>query len=89
MAINQVSGANVVLYDPRGHDFVSWADLMCELFASNGLEVPNAMTDWRLWGDSLKAIDIFMSQGSPQTSAFDDWQSWASALVGAFNERPQ
>jgi hypothetical protein len=62
---------------------------MCELFASNQLEIPTKNTDWKQWGDGLRAIDVFTNQAVPQTDAYTNWIDWAQALVGAFNERPQ
>ena len=51
--------ANVALiYDPRGHTFDSWAALMCELYAAQQLSIPMPDTDWKLWGEGLKAIEI-------------------------------
>jgi len=35
-----------LIYDPRYHDFESWASLMCEAFASNQLEIPDKNTNW-------------------------------------------
>jgi hypothetical protein len=79
--------APALVYDPRGHTFESWASLMCELYATQQLEVPSAMTDWRLWGEGLKAINIFVDDGVPGTSAFADWQEWAEALVNIVNHQ--
>jgi hypothetical protein len=49
-----------LLYDPRYHTFESWASLLCEQYAANQLEIPNQYTDWKMWGNGLKAIDIFV-----------------------------
>lgn len=78
-----------LVYDPRFHTFESWASLLCELYAAQQLEIPNAQTDWKVWGNSLKAIDSFSNEAVPNTSGFDDWLTWATALVGAVNPRPQ
>ena len=76
--------ANVsLIYDPRGHTFDSWASLMCELYAGQQLEIPAANTDWRTWGESLKAIDVFTNEGIPGTIPFNNWMDWAQAVVGA------
>lgn len=72
-----------LIYDPRGHTFDSWASLMCELYAAQQLAIPAADTDWRVWGEGLKAIDVFTNEAIPGTSAFNDWQEWAQAVVGA------
>ena len=44
------------IYDPRFHTFDSWASLMCELYAPQQLEIPHATTDWRKWGNGIRAI---------------------------------
>jgi len=75
----------VILYDPRYQTFQSWASLLVEQFASNQLEIPNDSTDWKLWGDGLKAIDIFANEAVPSTSIFENWEDWASALLLAVN----
>ena len=75
----------VILYDPRYQTFQSWASLLVEQFASNQLEIPNDSTDWKLWGDGLKAIDIFANEAVPSTSTFENWEDWASALLLAVN----
>lgn len=77
-----MAGASLI-YDPRGHTFDSWASLMCELYATQQLAIPNANTDWRQWGEGLKAIDVFTNEGIPGPAVFNDWQEWAQAVVGA------
>jgi len=79
--------ALALVYDPRYHDFQSWASLMCEAYAGQQLSVPNDQTDWKEWGASLKAIDIFTNEGIPSPDIFEDWHDWAAALVGAINQR--
>ena len=78
-----------LVYDPRYHSFVSWASLMCELYAAQQLEIPSDTTDWKQWGNGLKAIDVFTNEAVPNTDAYEDWETWAKALVGAVNPRPQ
>jgi hypothetical protein len=78
--------AIALIYDPRGHTFESWASLMCEAYASQQLEIPNEKTDWHIWADGLKGIDIFGVDGVPDSRGFDDWQLWAQALVNAVNQ---
>jgi hypothetical protein len=73
------------VYDPRYHDFNSWASLMCELYAAQQLAIPNANTDWKEWASSLKAIDVFSNEGIPSPFIYDDWHEWAEALVNAVN----
>lgn len=74
-----------LIYDPRYHTFDSWACLMVELYAAQNLEIPDPKTDWKKWGQGLKAIDVFANEGIPQPDAFDDWQSWAAAVASAVN----
>ena len=77
---------NVALvYDPRYHSFDSWASLMCELYATQQLAIPNALTDWKEWASGLKAIDVFNNEAVPGPYVFDDWQDWAQAVVNAVN----
>ena len=76
-----------LIYDPRFHTFESWACLMCELYASNQLQVPILDMDWKSWAAGLKAIDVFANEAIPEPYAFEDWQDWASAVVGAVNSR--
>jgi hypothetical protein len=73
------------IYDPRYHDFVSWACLMCELYAPQQLAIPDINTDWREWAAGLKAIDVFTNEGIPGPYIYDDWHEWAEALVNAVN----
>jgi hypothetical protein len=58
---------------------------MCELYAPQQLEIPNAQTDWKTWGNGLSAIDVFTNEAIPRTENFDDWHDWAEALVSAVN----
>jgi len=74
-----------VLYDPRYHTFVSWADLMVEQFASNQLEIPNEKTDWKAWGQGLKSIGVFSNEAVPDPDQYGNWSDWASALINAMN----
>ena len=74
-----------LVYDPRFHTFESWASLMCELYAPQQLEIPDAQTDWKTWGQGLCAIDVFANEAIPRTDSFDDWHDWAEALVSAVN----
>jgi hypothetical protein len=74
-----------LVYDPRFQTFESWASLMVELYAAQQLEIPTSLTDWKLWGNGLKAIDVFTNEAIPDTDQFDDWHEWAEALVNAVN----
>jgi hypothetical protein len=58
---------------------------MCELYASQQLEIPNENTDWRIWGNGINAIDVFSNEAIPHTDNFENWFDWAAALVGAVN----
>ena len=73
------------VYDPRYHTFDSWASLMCELYASQQLAIPDANTNWQDWASGLKAIDVFANEGIPGPYIYDDWHEWAEALVNAVN----
>jgi len=77
----------MIIYDPRFHTFESWASLMVELYAAQQLEIPTAQTDWKKWGEGLKAIDVFTNEAIPGTSNFERWDDWAAALVNAVNTR--
>lgn len=74
-----------LIYDPRFHTFESWASLMCELYAPQQLEIPNAQTDWKTWGNGLSAIDVFTNEAIPRTDQYDNWYDWAESLVAAVN----
>lgn len=77
--------AQALVYDPRFHTFESWASLMCEQYASQQLEIPTADTDWKLWGNGIKAIDVFTNEAIPSTDNYENWDEWAAALLGAVN----
>ena len=79
--------AGPLLYDPRFHTFDSWASLMVEQYGANQLEIPTPQTDWRLWGNGLKAIDIFTNEAIPSTDQYENWYDWAEALLAAINPR--
>lgn len=76
-----------VVYDPRGHTFDSWASLMCEAYATQQLAIPDQLTDWKLWGQGLLAIDVFTNEAIPNPALFNDWQEWAQVLVNAVNQQ--
>lgn len=73
----------MIVYDPRYHTFESWASLMVELYAAQQLAIPTGQTDWKKWGDGLKAIDVFTNEAIPDTSNFEKWDDWAAALVNS------
>ena len=81
--------AGPLLYDPRFHTFDSWASLMVEQYGANQLEIPTPQTDWRMWGNGLKAIDIFTNEAIPSTDQYENWYDWAEALLAAINPRVQ
>ena len=75
------------VYDPRFHTFESWASLMCELYAAQQLEIPNEQTDWKMWGNGIRAIDVFANEAIPMTDNYSNWQEWAEALVNTVASR--
>jgi hypothetical protein len=77
--------AQPLVYDPRYHTFESWAALMCEQYAPQQLEKPSPLTDWKLWGNGLSAIDVFSNEAIPHTDNYDSWFDWAEALLNAIN----
>jgi len=77
--------AQALVYDPRFHTFESWAALMVEQYAAQQLEIPTADTDWKLWGNGIKAIDVFTNEAIPSTDNYENWNDWAAALLGAVN----
>ena len=76
-----------LVYDPRYHTFDSWASLMCELYAPQQIEIPGPTTDWKLWGNGIRAIDVFANEATPMTDNFDNWMDWAMAFMGSVNPR--
>lgn len=74
-----------LVYDPRFHTFESWASLMVEQYAANQLAIPTPQTNWKDWGDGLKAIDVFTNEAIPSTENFDNWFDWAAALLASVN----
>ena len=87
-----MSGGTVALnpaqvYDPRYHTFDSWASLMCELYSPQQLEIPTPQTNWKEWGNGIRAIDVFANEAIPMTDAYENWFDWAQALVNAVNPR--
>jgi hypothetical protein len=58
---------------------------MCELYSTQQLEIPTPFTNWKLWGNGIRAIDVFANEAIPMTDNFDDWQEWAEELVNAVN----
>jgi hypothetical protein len=76
-----------LVYDPRGHTFESWASLMCELYAAQQLEIPTPFTNWKTWGNGIRAIDVFANEAIPMTDNFGDWMQWAEELVNAVNPK--
>jgi hypothetical protein len=58
---------------------------MCEQYAAQQLEIPTQFTDWKTWGNGIKAIDVFVNEAIPSTDNFDNWYDWAAALLGSVN----
>lgn len=74
-----------LVYMPGFHTFDSWASLMCELYAAQQLEIPSATTEWKVWGNGIKAIDVFTNEAIPNTDDYEEWQDWVEALLVAVN----
>ena len=74
-----------LVYDPRYHTFESWACLMVELYAAQQLEIPDARTNWKEWGNGIKSIGSFSSEAVPDTDQFENWHDWAESLLNAIN----
>ena len=90
MAIKGARIAPVALvYDPRYHTFDSWASLMCELYATQQLQIPSGEEHWKDWAAGLRGIDVFVNEAIPEPYAFNNWQDWAQAVVGAVSPRVQ
>ena len=79
--------ALALVYDPRYHDFVSWASLMVEGYAGQQLEIPSSNDQWQEWGAGLKGIDVFANEGVPDPYQFQNWDDWAVALVNSVNQK--
>jgi hypothetical protein len=58
---------------------------MVEQYAAQQLEIPTANTDWKLWGNGIKAIDVFTNEAIPSTDNYENWNDWAAALLGSVN----
>ena len=76
-----------IQYDPRIYTFVEWADLLCEQYAAQNLQVVYKEEEWKDWGNGLKAIDLFTNQAVPNTDGYSDWRDWAQALLLAVNPK--
>ena len=79
--------ANALVYDPRWHTFSSWADLMCEAYAQQQLQMNVPEENWKDFAVGMKAIDVFQNEAIPSPYLFDRWQDWAEAVVNAVNPR--
>ena len=62
---------------------------MVELYSPQNLEIPSPDTDWKVWGNGTRAIDVFANEAIPMTDAYDDWFDWAMALMNTVNPRVQ
>jgi hypothetical protein len=58
---------------------------MCELYAAQQLEIPSATTEWKVWGNGIKAIDVFTNEAIPNTDDYEEWQDWVEALLASVN----
>lgn len=75
----------MISYDPRGHDFESWASLMTELFAQNQVQIPQYEDDWRDWALSMYGVGIATQDSLPHPDDFSSWREWGERLVGIVN----
>lgn len=78
-----------IVYDPRYHTWESWTSLMCELYAANQLEINCPESEWKLWANGLKSIDIFTNEGLPGPDAFPNWQEWAQEAINVLDNLVQ
>lgn len=62
---------------------------MCELYATQGLEIPHNEDQWKNWAVGVKGIDVFANEGVPSPYTFDNWFDWAVAVVNAVNPAPR
>lgn len=66
--------------DPRGFEFVQWAQLLTEQLA--GYNIPAPVEDaWSDWALQLISTPGLSSQGLPDPRGFTDWSVWAENLV--------
>ncbi len=79
--------ALALVYDPRYHDFMSWASLMVEGYAGQQLAIPSSNDEWQEWGAGLLAIDVFANEGAPNPYLYKNWDDWASELVNSVNQK--
>jgi len=77
--------AVALVYDPRYHTWDSWASLMCELYASQQLAIPDDENEWRIWAMGLKGIELLANEAIPDPYAFEHWYDWVEAVVNAVN----
>jgi hypothetical protein len=77
--------ALALVFDPWFQTFETWSALMCEQYAAQQLEIPTQFTDWKTWGNGIKAIDVFTNEAIPSTDNFENWFDWAAALLGSVN----
>lgn len=75
----------MISYDTRGHDFISWASLMTELFAQNQVRIPDSEDDWREWAVSMYGVGIATQDSIPHPDNFNSWKEWGERLVGIVN----
>lgn len=81
-----VASSAPFVYDPRYHTFESWASLMVEHYAANQLQIPGRDTDWKIWGNGLKAIDVFNNESIPETTRYEDWLDWATVVMNSVTQ---
>jgi hypothetical protein len=77
--------AVALVYDPRYHTWDSWASLMCELYASQQLAIPDDENEWRIWATGFKGIELLANEAIPDPYAFEHWYDWVESVVNAVN----
>jgi hypothetical protein len=66
---------------PDGLSFVEWSDRSSIPFVRYGVvskAEPGA--DWRVWANSLCALNDIRALQPPDPAAYDSWQEWVGAL---------
>lgn len=77
--------AVALVYDPRYHTWDSWASLMCELYASQQLAIPDDENEWRIWAMGFKGIELLANEAIPDPYAFEHWYDWVESVVNVVN----
>lgn len=62
---------------------------MCELYATQNLEIPTHEDNWKNWAAGIRGIDVFANEAIPSPYTYDHWFDWASAVMNAVNPAPR